>query len=82
MPEKMRTADWFTADYALMIEVGSVRTDDYWIIERNSSGVSVNSSSIPVFTYYLCGCDGSVRLIYQGGSKYPEDVWNSISKWF
>lgn len=82
MPAELRSADWFTADYAIILGWHSVRNENVTVITTNSYGTSVNSASYAVYDIYLCGRDGSVRLIGSRSSADAESVWAEISDRF
>ena len=82
MPEDLRSADWFTADYAIMLDWEVHRDDSVTVITTNAYGTSVNSGSHVVYNVYLCGRDGTVRLIGTSSGKDGISVWQTISKHF
>ena len=78
MPEDVRSADWFTADYAIILDRESYRDDNVMIITTTNYGTSVNSGWDSHYVIYLCGRDGTIRRIGYSGSTDGEDVWKSI----
>ncbi len=82
MPAEIRTADWFTADYAIILGWHSVRNENTTIITINIYGASVNSASSMVYDIYLCGRDGSVRKIGSSGSDSADRIWAAIADRF
>ena len=82
MPEEVRSADWFTADYAIILNWEVHRDDSVTVITTNAYGTSVNSGSYVTYSIYLCGRDGTIRRIGWSYGKDGESVWKAIAERF
>ncbi len=82
MPEDVRSADWFTADYAIILDWEVHRNDNVMIITTNAYGTSVNSGSSVSYNIYLCGRDGTIRKIGTSSDNTGKWVWSRIADLF
>lgn len=82
MPADVRSADWFTADYAIILKWEVHRNDSVTVITTNAYGTSVNSGSSVTYNIYLCGRDGTIRYIGWNYNKEGEWVWDAIADRF